>query len=304
MIDKRLYLPDEWVEDTERLDVAQVPPKDRVYRSTGQLALELVEQADRNGLRYGWIGMDAEFGKPWIMAELQRMGKTFLIDVSKSTHLYLSHPQLRLRSIKGCHHKISSLPKSRGVGTIVAEVDQRKWRQLKLREDSTGVLEAEILHLKVWTMEEEKPRRRHLVARRQRDSKGEWEYKYSLSNAPMKTKKARLAYWQCMRYWVEHAIKECKDGLGLDEYQVRRWRAWHHHMALTMLAALFLLEERQVLGSSLPLLTLNDVIALIIPLLPDRRRDQAEVIKLMFRRHSTRTMSINRRHTRNMAVAD
>ena len=304
LIDKRLYLPREWTDDSERLDVAQVPSQERVYKSTAELALELVEQADRNGLRYGWVGMDGEFGKsPWLMAELDRMGKTFLIDIHKSKHVYLRHPRLRTRDKRGRHKRMSMLPKSREVVEIVAETDQRKWGKLRLRETSTGVLEAELLHLKVWVMEEGKPRRRHLIVRREQNKNGELEYKYSLSNAPMKAKKARLAYWQCMRYWVEHAIKECKDGLGLDEYQVRRWRAWHHHMALTMLAALFLLEERQALGRSLPLLTLNDVIALMKPLLPDRRMIWEEAMRQMFRRHRLRAKAMNHRRSKLTAGA-
>ncbi len=298
LVDKRLYLPDSWTEDQKRMEKAQIPEEDQTYKSMAQLALELVEQADRNGLRYGWIGMDGEFGKsPWLMAELNRMGKTFLIDIPKSKHVYLRHPQLRARHKKH-RQKMSTLPKSKKVEKVAAEIDQRKWGKLKIRETSKGILEIEFIHLKVWVMEEGKSCRRHLVVRRERDKNGDWEYKYSLSNAPMKTKKARLAYWQCMRYWVEHAIKECKDGLGLNEYQVRRWRGWHNHMALTMLAALFLLEDRLVLGRSLPLLTLNDMTELIKSILPDRRTNREEVIRTMLRRHRARAKTMNRGPTR------
>jgi len=297
LIDKRLYLPSHWTDDLERMKKANIPEEDRTYKSTAELAIELVKQADLNGLRYGWIGMDGEFGKiPWLMAELNRMGKTFLIDIHKSKQAYLRHPQLGTRH-KEHHQKMSTLAKPKRVEDIVAEIDKRKWGKLRIRETSTGVLEVEFCHLKVWVKEGEKGEgklfRRHLIVRRERNKMGEWEFKYSLSNAPMKTRKARLAYWQCMRYWVEHGIKECKDGLGLDEYQVRRWGGWHNHMALTMLAALFLLEERLVLGRSVPLLTLNDMTELIKALLPDRRTDLKEATKMMHRRHRARARTMS-----------
>lgn len=295
LIGKRLYLPKDWTEDKERMKKAQIPEEDRVYKSTAQLALELVKEADDNGLCYGWIGMDGEFGKsPWLMADLNRMRKTFLIDVHKSQQVFLRHPKLITRH-KGQHKKMSMLAKPMRVENVVAQIDQRKWGKLRIRETSQGVLEVEFMHLKVWVTEEkeEQPCRRHLIVRRERNKKGDWQYKYSLSNAPMKTKKARLAYWQSMRYWVEHGIKECKDGLGLAEYQVRQWRGWHNHMALTMLAALFLLEERLVLGRSLPLLTLNDMTELIKVLLPDRRTSKKEVIKMMLWRHRARARAKN-----------
>ena len=293
LIDKRLYLPRPWTEDQERMKKAKIPEENRTYKSTAELALELVKQADLNGLRYGWIGMDGEFGKsPWLMAELNRMGKTFLIDIHKSQHVYQRHPQLRTLHKKH-HQKMSTLPKPKRVDEIVSRIDNRKWGKLRIRETSKGVLEVEFLHMRVWVKDDEdKPCRRHLIVRRERNKKGDWEYKYSLSNAPMKTRKARLAYWQCMRYWVEHGIKECKDGLGLAEYQVRRWRGWHNHMTLTMLAALFLLEERLVLGKSVPLLTLNDMTELIKALLPDRRTDLKEAAKLMHRRHRARVRTM------------
>jgi len=40
------------------------------------------------------------------------------------------------------------------------------------------------------------------------------------------------------RYWMERAIQDAKCEAGLDEYELRSWRGWHHHMTMTILAML------------------------------------------------------------------
>ena len=55
-IDTRLYLPKEWTDDAERCDKADIPQSERVFKTKNQLALEIVEQARRNGVRLGSDG--------------------------------------------------------------------------------------------------------------------------------------------------------------------------------------------------------------------------------------------------------
>src|SRR5271169_534647 len=57
-IDTRLYLPKEWTDDPQRCDKAGIPESERVFKTKNELALEIVEQARRNGVRFGWVGAD------------------------------------------------------------------------------------------------------------------------------------------------------------------------------------------------------------------------------------------------------
>ncbi len=52
------------------------------------------------------------------------------------------------------------------------------------------------------------------------------------------------------------------------DYQVRRWDAWHHHMALVMLAALFLVKQKLAHRETWPMLSLNDLVTAIAHMLP------------------------------------
>ena len=42
---------------------------------------------------------------------------------------------------------------------------------------------------------------------------------------------------------IEASFKRGKSEAGMDEYQVRTWEGWHHHMALTLIAVWFLVGE-------------------------------------------------------------
>jgi SRSO17 transposase len=62
------------------------------------------------------------------------------------------------------------------------------------------------------------------------------ETKISLSNVAERVELKTLAWMQLQRYWVERAFEDAKSECGMADYQVRKWNAWHHHMALVMMA--------------------------------------------------------------------
>src|SRR5947209_12711778 len=64
LVDKRLYLPQEWVQDPQRCDAAGIPREQQVYRSETQLALEMLQAAQARGhLTAAWVTGDDTYGK-------------------------------------------------------------------------------------------------------------------------------------------------------------------------------------------------------------------------------------------------
>ena len=112
--------------------------------------------------------------------------------------------------------------------------------------------------------------------------------KYTLSNADADTPVHRLARMQAQRFWVERAFQEAKSHCGMADYQVRKWPAWHHHMALVAMSLLFMLEERITQKDDYPLLSCSDIETLLRTLLPRRDLDLQEVIRQMGKRHDQR----------------
>jgi len=130
-----------------------------------------------------------------------------------------------------------------------------------------------------------------LIVRREIDDPT--EIKYSLSNAAADTPAPRLAFMQGQRYWIERALQQGKQDVGLGDYQVRGWRGWHHHMTLVMMAMLFLLEERQLHQQTRPLLSGRDIRALLNHFLPRRDTTLEEVLRQMEVRHRKRQAAID-----------
>ena len=120
------------------------------------------------------------------------------------------------------------------------------WQSVTLRDSTKGPLRVEILHRRVglWDGEQAQARPWHSIVRREIDAPT--ELKYSLSNAPADTPAPHRAFMQGQRYWIERALQQGKQDVGLGDYPVRGWRGWHHHRTLVMMSMLFGLEERRL----------------------------------------------------------
>ena len=83
LVDKRLYLPEEWTGDVERCVAAGVPEARREYRGKTDLALEMLEQAQARGhLEAQWVAGDSAFGmSPTLREDLTALGMWYVLDV-------------------------------------------------------------------------------------------------------------------------------------------------------------------------------------------------------------------------------
>ncbi len=84
-----------------------------------------------------------------------------------------------------------------------------------------------------------------MLARRNLDGR---EVKYFFSNASAATPWQRLATVGAMRWCVETSFEQAKTEGGLDEYEVRTYPGWYHHITLVLLAMAFLLLVTQEWG--------------------------------------------------------
>jgi SRSO17 transposase len=298
LIDTRLYLPASWVKDKPRCAAAGVPTQARRAKSKPQLALEMVRYNRRLGVRFSWVGMDGMYGKdPALLRALESEAETFMADVHKDQRIYLEDPRPAVPAASpGGGRKparpVAQLQSMRVDEWAKAQPDSA-WTRFTLRDSTKGQLRVEVLHRRVWLWDGREARARywHLIVRR--EIKARDEIKYSLSNAPRHTPLQRLAQMQGQRYWVERAFQDGKSHAGLDHYQARGWKAWHHHMALVMMAMLFMLKERIDHQDDHPLLSCADIETLLAHFLPKRDVGVEEVIRQMEVRHQKRQASID-----------
>src|ERR687885_370114 len=142
------------------------------------------------------------------------------------------------------------LPRCRTIHASGSSDHQPQWRRFQIKEGAKGPMVAEFAFLWVVPVRDEMPGAESwLVLRR---SLGETpELKTYLSNAPASMRRSTLVWASGMRWPVESAIEESKGEVGLDEYEVRGWRGWHHHTALSFLAHHFLVRQRCRMGEKI-----------------------------------------------------
>ena len=292
-VDVRLYLPEKWANDPKRCEHACVPENERKFRTKIELALEIVRHARETGLRYGWVGADAGYGKgPGFCFALNEIDEIFVVDVHSDFPVYLKDPKPYLpektSSSGRPFTKYQSDQKSIEVLDLVNSLPARSWKTMTLRKTTRGVLRVRICRLKVyvWDGESERVQCWDLIVTKSLGNNP--DTKISLTNAPERTTLKRLGWMQRQRYWVERAFEDGKSECGMADYQVRKWSAWHHHMALVMMAMLFMLSERIHHKDTYPLLSCADIEDLLARFLPRRDVSEEEVVFQLEQRHRQR----------------
>ncbi|EQD42370.1 IS4 family transposase [mine drainage metagenome] len=296
LTDARLYLPKGWTDDPRRCERADVPRPEQIHRTKLQLAQEIVQHARELGVRFEWVGVDGGYGNSLeFLQSLQDQGETFLADIHSNRHIYLKDPVPYLPpqglGPRRVHYHSEARPIE--VRKWVKKQPASAWRRKTLRSTTKGELIVEVLHRKVWLWDKHSPTAHcwHLIVRREVGSPG--TIKYSLSNAPAETSVIKLARMQAQRFWIERAFQDAKSHIGMAQYQARQWQSWHRHMALVMMAMLFMLQERLEHGNSHPLLSCYDIQILLATTLPDRRASQEEVMRQLHIRHQQRQALIH-----------
>ena len=169
-----------------------------------------------------------------------------------------------------------------------------RWRRLSVREGEKGEVIADYLTQRVWLWDGEEARARcwHLLVRREIDGS---KLKFCLSNAKPRASLRRLAEMQAARHFVERAFEDAKGACGMADYQVRGWQAWHHHMALVMVALMFLAKERMAHRETADLLSCNDLVDVMRHKLPSKIQTDADLVASIKERHR------RRQHAKNFA---
>jgi len=88
----------------------------------------------------------------------------------------------------------------------------------------------------------------------------------------------RLAQVGAMRWPIEPEFQTEKGETGLDEYELRSWQGWHHHITMAMLAGVFLLSLQQDWGKNMPQITRPQITRVLRQLLQQRTWTPKELL--------------------------
>ena len=300
MVDARLYLPQSWSEDSVRCEEAGIPEEEREFRMKWEIALEIVRHQHSLGTSFDYVGADGYYGNSVEFAEsIEETGYIYMLDIHSNLTIYLEKSEIAIPSASGKRGRKPSKAKPVATGIradkYMSELSSADWKTLEVRNTTKGKLRGDY-HFRtvyIWDEGNNCMLRRLLVIRRTVTKKGDYEYKYSFTNANMEqyTEKG-IAYMQAQRFFVEHCIKENKQILGMDKYQTRKWLAWQHQIALNFLLSAFVLKEKLLCFDDLPLLSARDIKRWIIFKLY-KQMSEDEMIDQIFERHCRRQRDIN-----------
>ena len=123
LIDGQLYLPEEWSKSKELRNECEVP-KEVQFRTKAQIGLDMILNARKNGVPFGWIGMDCFYGEqPWLREELDAEGLIFVADIPRDTRVWLSRPKTGIPERSG----------KRDVNLFAREFSMTSLRQLRFK---------------------------------------------------------------------------------------------------------------------------------------------------------------------------
>jgi SRSO17 transposase len=247
LVDKALYLPREWTDDRQRCRAAGLP-EEIGYQSKAALGLALLRRARQAGhLTAQWVTGDSGYGEvPTLRDTLDAEGWYYVLEVPSNTHVFSQAAQVAVSAWSGRGRKptqpqlVAGEPGPQSVPAVAASLPPAAWQALTVAEGAQGPRIHEFAALRVWESRDGLPGRAcWLVLRRDLDGS---EAKYFLSNAPVDTPLLRMAQVGAMRWPIETEFQTEKGETGLDEYEVRSWLGWHHHITMALLAGAFLLS--------------------------------------------------------------
>lgn len=296
LVDLRLFLPESWASDPERCQQAKIPESERRARTKPQLAWEMIQQAQVQGLRFGWVGLDALYGNtPWLLRHIEDAGLLFTADVHCDQKVCLDDPAPYLPRRKAGRGRKFTVLRARSasvdIAALFAAVPPRQWSTVRVREGTKGTIVVRACRRMVWLWDGHEQQGRPWWAVCFIDG-ATGERKYFLSNAGAKVSLRTLVQKRATRYWIERCFQDAKTSVGMADYQARGWIAWHHHMALVTLAMLFVLRERQLHEREMELLSYQDIIELLNVYLPRTDRTKEAVLENMRERHAKRRAAI------------
>lgn len=253
-LDERLYLPEDWFGDDYRKRWQQCGiPRDLGFQTEPELGREMIRDlVRRDVVPFRWVTADEHFGEnPAFLDEISRLGKWYLIEVPANTQVWLRTPAVEPpgRGLLGRPRTRPRVARNasrpREVRGLVTDLPKSKWIRRIIKEGSKGPLVAEFAFLRATTLRDGLPGPRVWVVFR-RTLGLEPESKFYFSNAPTTCPRHELIHVSGLRWPVETALEEGKGQVGMDHYETRSWKGWHHHMAQTFLAHLFLMRLRLI----------------------------------------------------------
>jgi SRSO17 transposase len=214
LIDRELYLPRVWADDTDRREQAGVPATVK-FATKPALATEMITRALDAGISARWVAGDEVYGAdPKLRKTLEDRGVGYVLAVA-------------------CSHPVRTGAGKIRADQLAATLPRKAWQRLSAGAGSKGPRFYDWAWISIEPGQPDAHGQRWLLIRRN-NATGELAYYRCWSPAPVPLHE--LVRVAGRRWTIEESFQASKNLTGLDQHQVRRWTSWHRWTVLAMLA--------------------------------------------------------------------
>jgi SRSO17 transposase len=222
LLDRELYLPEEWTTDRDRCRRAGIPA-DRGFATKPQLAQQMLARAFTAGVPATWVTGDSVYGNDRrLRLWLEAQPRAYVLAVSGQEYVWLGGRQRQVKMLLAAVPEDGWTRLSAGAGTKGPRWYDWRWQLLADPVDPA------------W--------RRWLLVRR--SVSAPTELQAYVVFAPQETTLAEVVRVAGTRWTIESCFEAAKSEVGLDHYEVRSWTGWYRHITLAMWALALLVALR------------------------------------------------------------
>jgi SRSO17 transposase len=217
LLDRELYLPEEWTSDPERCRKAHIPAyRIQHHQTKGALGLWMLKRAWMAGIRPAWVTGDEVYGRDFhIRLWCEEKSQPYVLAVQSNTYFWVGFEQKAAKS-------------------LLKEIQPEDWVSLSCGVGSKGlrIYDWAILPITSWGLPDSY--QRFLLFRRSPQDHEDIEY-YRVACHPEMTLQEVVSA-AGTRWSIEECFESSKGEVGLDQYEVRSYQGWYRHMTLAMMA--------------------------------------------------------------------
>lgn len=222
LVDRELYLPQEWIDDPARCRKAGIP--DTVsFQTKPQRAQRLLERLAQARVEVEWVVADSVYGShPSLRTLLESRRQPYVMAVASTEAIVLDLPTHGTRWVT--------------VGEIPVLLASDAWQPLSMSEGTKGPRTFDWACLPIWHQGRDDGWHRLLI---RRTPDPDPSYAFSLVYAPPTTSLPEIVEALGARWRIEEDVAHAKE-LGLDHDEGRRFTGWYRQITLVLLALAYL----------------------------------------------------------------
>jgi SRSO17 transposase len=250
----RLYLPQVWIDDADRRKTCGVPA-DIAFATKQQISVNQIRNAVDAGIPSGVVLADAAYGDDTgFRDDLTGLGVSYAVSIKGTTTVWrpgeeplLPHQRTGRRGPAATRLAHSAEQRPISALNLARELTPSAFEEVTWREGTKTPLRSRFAAVRV------RPAHRDILRSVPRNHEWlliEWPkdeeepIKFWLSTLDESSSKSELVETVKLRWRIERDYQELKQELGLNQYEGRGWRGFHHHATLCIAAYGFLLIDQ------------------------------------------------------------